>query len=284
MLNLMSAPSRRERPSSTRVSRRSLLAGLAVGIPAVTMATAAVSATLSTDADGRLVNLWRRLLKLQGAVEANNEAHRQAVARLPAWARHPPGGEIGMPSDLPEWTDAMLEEHAIPETVGRRPSLQDIEALNRALRSAVVDRYMPHVEDMAKMPFGELMDTVGAAGQHPEVKAVGEAAARRLEAWTRRREEQHAEETRVGLVGLSDRADRLSTLQWAVLERIAKMPAQSMLGVLVKLRAWQVAEVIWGDCNPEEPDFDQRLVLSILDTLERCAGASLPTFPEVARA
>jgi hypothetical protein len=250
------------------VSRRHLLAGAG----ALALTVPAALATPGMGDDAHLVRLWRRLLDAYAAQRALDDREGGAVLRLPAWAQWGGRDERGIAISQPEWTDAMLREHAIPPEIGRRPNRGDIEALNRDLLDAARARLLPHG---APCPSdGPLADAL----PHPDMVAVDEANARRRAAFDRRLAEQHAEKELAGLLAVEEEQERVGELISAIVQVILDAEPSTLAGMTIKLRAWRLGTLDWGYRDRADADESEECVLSVLDGME----AALP--PVIAEA
>ncbi|PWC53630.1 hypothetical protein [Azospirillum sp. TSO22-1] len=264
------------------ITRRTLITRTASAAPALALAafpTSAASSSLGPadlQVDRTLVRLWRRLLNARAAYEAVRDAETAAVRCLPRWAQWAGRAENGCAIADPEWTDAMLAEYAIPAEVGRRPSLKQIEDLNR---ERLIDTYALRTGgDRQAASLLAFCDKEWKREVPPEAAVVKEANDRRVAAYRARLDQKRAEEKRVGLDGLDAQKERAWDLIDTVIDRIGEAKAHTAVGMVVKLRIWALSTLEWGERDSGGADFYERMVLTVLDGLE----ASLPE--EVARA
>jgi hypothetical protein len=266
---------------SRDVTRRALL-GATAAAPVLAVAPAAKSDTMSVlptgplpTADAELVRQWRRFVRLLTMREAVHRKIKEAKARMPEWARWQPkakGADV-----FPEWTDAMLAEHAIPAEMGRRPSGLDIANLNKKLMDEAKRQHAPVPEITDDMTVGAFRKIFSPQDWHPAVKAVEEENQRRMEAWERRRAEQKAEEQRVDIADL----ERQSEAIWRALDRVSgriyDMPVHTPAGALVKMRVW----AWWAEDDVTDPDHHTANLLTILRALDGGAFGDLSAVPQI---
>lgn len=256
-------------------TRRAVLSA-AVAAPVATVAPAAAAGQPFdpyTDPDTPLWRLWCQILELEGRIETLRPVIDSVHAGLPAWAQGGPDGRGGHALD-PEWTPDMLARHAIPPELGRRPSFADITALNKRLVDNAVDQGCVGI-DVKSLSFDEFAKIVRTARAAPEVLAVNARNDARVEAFRTRVREAHDAYRQAGIPDLEAKIGAMQDEQSDCLSRIAESPASSPLGALVKLRAWHLEVIEWGD-----EDVDGRPNIHIVAAIAALEAA----FPNVAAA
>lgn len=256
------------------ISRRRLLVGAGVAAAAAAAPPCVALPVAGAGEGAQLVELWHRLLRAHEVQDDLNAREVAAARRLPTWAQW--GGRNGMGVAVcePEWTDEMLREHAIPPELGRRPSREDIQKLNRERLDAELARFLPG--DVVDLPPARRRELHAAAHARPEVVAVVAANARRIAAFEARVAGQRAEELKVGLPELYERQVQAGIAVSAIADAIAGADPRTLVDMVLTLRVWKIDALEWGYRDRADAAGYDECVLSVLDALE----AGLP--PDVA--
>lgn len=255
---------------------------LPTGHPMMSVADGAFQPAFNPQAalkeDVYLISLWKRALATAGERVKNERRQAAAVASLPAWARW--GGRMptGVAIHEPEWTDAMLAEHAIPQKDGRRITRRQIDAINRACVEAEIGRPVENHDPAYAAGFAAgLADghLAGLGPSTPGMLAVHAANARRSAAYEARVSQQREEEERVGLFALQAECDRIDARMLGILADIAAAKAQGFAGALIKLRSWRYWEHSDLARDPQRMAVHECCALEALEVLERMLPPAL---------
>ncbi|MBP2291015.1 hypothetical protein [Azospirillum rugosum] len=272
------------RKHGTSPSRRSLLACASAAALAATSPARAASTPGGIDLSGdeALVTLWVRFVELSAQYVEAKAKVKEAVNRLPQWARWQSASWGGFTGE-PEWTDEMLRDLAIPESVGRRPNFKGLEDL---AAETMKEAYRPYTKngsaagasllcllDKAQLARGEL--PVDAIYHEPEPSAARDLNERRWAAYRRRHDEQRAEEDKAGVTAANEVADQLSNALHDVKWEIIDSNANTAAGTIIKLRVLAFQKTEEGALQPDEMDSEDRAIVGLARQIERI-------FPDIA--